>query len=488
MTQPYGQVDRTTTGAGPDPIVIQGGMGVAVSSWALARAVATTGQLGVVSGTALDVVVAHRLQDGDPGGHVRRALAHFPVPRMVEPVLARYYRAEGRAGAPYAPVPKPSVRPSPRAVELAVVAAFAEVWLAKEGHDGVVGINLLEKIQMATPPVLYGAMLAGVDYVLMGAGIPSEIPALLDRLARHEPGRLTLTVDGATSDYAVGIDPEAVTGGGLPQLRRPRFLAVVSADVLAARLARDEVTRPDGFVVEGPSAGGHNAPPRARGALTEDGQSLFGPRDLADLERVARVGLPFWLAGGRGTPEGVAAARAAGAAGVQVGTLFALSAESGLDGALRGAALERLAEGRLEVRTDPLASPTGFPFKVATLPGTLSDPALVAERVRLCDGGYLRTPVEQGPGRLGYRCPAEPVDVYVRKGGRVEDTVGRVCLCNALMSAVGLGQDRPTGYHEPPLVTLGTDLDGPARLLRSHPEGWSAAQAVSFLLGAPAVG
>lgn len=488
MTEPHGRIDRTPPGAGPEPTVIQGGMGVAVSSWRLARAVARTGQLGVVSGTALDVVLAHRLQDGDPGGHVRRALAHFPVPRLAEPVLDRYYREDGRGGAPYAPVPKPSVRPSPRAVELAVVAAFAEVWLAKEGHDGVVGINLLEKIQMATPPVLYGAMLAGVDHVLMGAGIPSEIPALLNRLARHEPARLTLAVDGATSAYTVGIDPEAVTGGGLPELRRPQFLAVVSADVLAARLARDEVTRPDGFVVEGPSAGGHNAPPRARGALTDDGQSLFGPRDLADLERVARVGLPFWLAGGRGTPEAVAAARSAGAVGVQVGTLFALSAESGLDVALRREALDRLAEGRLRVRTEPLASPTGFPFKVADLPGTLADPALLAERVRVCDGGYLRSPVEQGPGRLGYRCAAEPVDVYVRKGGHAEDAVGRVCLCNALMAAVGLGQDRPSGYHEPPLVTLGADLDGPARLLRRHPQGWSAAEAVAFLLEDSAVG
>jgi NAD(P)H-dependent flavin oxidoreductase YrpB (nitropropane dioxygenase family) len=462
-------------------------MGVAVSSWRLARSVAQAGQLGVVSGTAVDVVVAHRLQDGDEGGHVRRALAHFPVPRMAEQVLGRYYRPAGRgAGEPYAPVPKPSRRPGARAVELAVVAAFAEVWLAREGHDGAVGINFLEKIQMATPGAAYGALLAGVEYVLMGAGIPSEIPALLDALARHEPARLTLHVEGATTAYEVGLDPEALTGGGLPELRRPRFLAVVSADVLAARLAREEVTRPDGFVVEGPSAGGHNAPPRARGSLTDDGQSLFGPRDVADLARVARVGLPFWLAGGCGTAEALAAARAAGAAGVQVGSLFALCTESGLEAGLRRAALDRLADGRLEVRTDPLASPTGFPFKVATLPGTLSDPALAARRVRLCDGGYLRTPVEHAPGRVGYRCPAEPVDTYVRKGGHAQDALGRVCLCNALMSSVGLGQVRPTGYHEPPLVTLGSDLDGPARMVRTHPDGWSAADAVEFLLAAPA--
>lgn len=36
------------------PKIIQGGMGVGVSNWRLANAVSKLGQLGVVSGTALD--------------------------------------------------------------------------------------------------------------------------------------------------------------------------------------------------------------------------------------------------------------------------------------------------------------------------------------------------------------------------------------------------------------------------------------------------
>ncbi len=36
------------------PVVIQGGMGVGISGWRLARTVAMTGQLGVVSGVAQD--------------------------------------------------------------------------------------------------------------------------------------------------------------------------------------------------------------------------------------------------------------------------------------------------------------------------------------------------------------------------------------------------------------------------------------------------
>jgi NAD(P)H-dependent flavin oxidoreductase YrpB (nitropropane dioxygenase family) len=467
------------------PVVIQGGMGVAVSSWPLARAVSRTGQLGVVSGTALDVVLARRLQDGDQGGDIRRALEHFPVAEVAERVLTRYFRAQGRpAGRPYIPVPRLRLRPRVADQQLSMVANFAEVWLAKEGHDGLVGINFLEKVQMATPAAAYGAMLAGVDYVLMGAGIPTEIPQLLDRLARHEVGRLNVHVDGATTAYSTELEPATLTGKTLPSLKRPKFLAIVSAHVLAAYLAREDGTRPDGFIIEGPTAGGHNAPPRGRMTLDEAGQPVYGPRDLADLAQVAAIGLPFWLAGSAGTPDQVSNALAAGAAGVQVGTLFALSAESGLTATLRHELLSQLNGGTLQIRTDALASPTGFPFKVASIPGTLSEASVYAERPRLCDLGYLRVPYEGKDGRVGYRCAGEPIQSYVHKGGAAQDTVGRKCLCNSLTANVDLGQTRRDGYTEAPLVTLGADLDGAHQLLKRHPGGWSASDAVAWLLGA----
>ncbi len=104
------------------PLVIQGGMGVAVSSWRLASAVARTGQLGVVSGTALDTVLARRLQDGDPDGSARRALAAFPVPAIADRALARYFRDGGRPpGAPYTPSPRLALRQNRKAQELAVL-------------------------------------------------------------------------------------------------------------------------------------------------------------------------------------------------------------------------------------------------------------------------------------------------------------------------------------------------------------------------------
>jgi NAD(P)H-dependent flavin oxidoreductase YrpB (nitropropane dioxygenase family) len=217
----------------------------------------------------------------------------------------------------------------------------------------------------------------------------------------------------------------------------------------------------------------------------ERGQPVFGARDQADIGKVAAAGLPFWLAGSLGTPEAVRAATAAGATGVQVGTVFALSTDSGLTPELRERLLTSLRAGDLEVLTDGDASPTGFPFKVAQLDGTLSDPALRDVRPRLCDLGYLRSPYLKDDGRVGYRCPAEPVDMFVRKGGSADETAGRVCLCNALSADVGLGQARPDGPPERALVTLGDDLTGAGRLAELHPDGWSADQVLDWLL-APA--
>ncbi len=465
------------------PVVIQGGMGVNVSAWPLARAVSKQGQLGVVSGTALDAVLARGLQDGDEGGHLRRALAAFPDQEMVERALGKYFIEGGKApGTPYRPNPTLTIKPSRGSIEMSVLGNFAHVWLAKEGHDGLSGLNFLEKVQMATPSAALGAMVAGVDYVLMGAGIPREIPQLLTDFAAGRPGTLTIDVTDATRTHTSTIDPIDVLGAHLPVLARPKFLAIISLHSLAGYLHRDESIRPDGFVVEGPTAGGHSAPPRGKLTLDDDGQPVYSQRDLADLAAIAKLGLPFWLAGAYATPERVAEALEVGAAGVQIGTLFALCNESGITADLRGQLLTDLAAGTLVVRNDPLASPTGFPFKVASLPGTLSEPAEYAARPRLGDRAYLREPFERADGSVGYRCSAEPVDAYIKKGGSLEATLGRKCLCNALMADVGMGQTRRDGYQEAPAVTLGQDLDGARRLLEAHPDGWGATQAVEFLL------
>src|SRR5216684_8056083 len=116
----------------------------------------------------------------------------------------------------------------------------------------------------------------------------------------------------------------------LPPLRRPQFLAIVSSHTLAAAILKRANGKVDGFVVEENAAGGHNAPPRGKLQLNSLGEPIYGERDQVDLEKMRVLGLPFWLAGGYGSPEKLRVAFEAGAAGVQVGTAFAFCAESAL--------------------------------------------------------------------------------------------------------------------------------------------------------------
>jgi NAD(P)H-dependent flavin oxidoreductase YrpB (nitropropane dioxygenase family) len=235
----------------------------------------------------------------------------------------------------------------------------------------------------------------------------------------------------------------------------------------------------DGFVVEGATSGGHNAPPRGAMRLNERGEPLYGERDAVDLEAMHALGVPFWLAGGFGTPEGLREARRLGAAGIQVGTAFAYSEESGLSDQIKQQVLGDVAGGRAGVFTDPRASPTGFPFKLVEAPSVAQQDA---DRERICDLGYLRSAARRADGRLVYRCAAAPVADFVSAGGTVEETVGRRCLCNGLLSAVGLGQTREDGTVEAPLVTSGECVTQLAAVAKGR-TSYTARDVLSFLLG-----
>lgn len=217
-------------------------MGVAVSNWRLAKAVSEQGQLGVVSGTSLAMVQARLLQRGDPGGHLRRTFDQFPWPDVAERVWERYY-VEGRISpaTPFRAGPMPSMKPSKWFLELTVLGNFAEGFWAKENHDRQVGINFLEKLQLPTLPSIYGAMLAGVDTVLMGAGIPRSIPGVLDELARNEAVEMLIDIEGMAPGNpaaAMRFDPRESSPGPRPEVRRPKFFAIISSATLAITLAR----------------------------------------------------------------------------------------------------------------------------------------------------------------------------------------------------------------------------------------------------------
>ncbi|MBP6510248.1 MAG: nitronate monooxygenase [Candidatus Kapabacteria bacterium] len=471
------------------PKIIQGGMGVGVSDWRLARAVSTEGELGVVSGTALNSVIVRRLQNGDPGGHIRRALAHFVDPGVASEILASYFVEGGIApGERFKRSPVPSVTPTRTLQRLNIASGFVEVWLAKEGHDGIVGINFLEKLQTSNLAATYGAMLAGVDYVLMGAGVPREIPGVLDRFSLHENASIKITLSGPSgnADVSTTVSPrESLDVLPTQPLKRPAFLAIISSSTLASHLVKKSTGSVEGFVIEGVLAGGHNAPPRGPMKLNERGEPIYGEKDHADLEEIRELGLPFWLAGSYGSPEKLTEAIERGAAGIQVGTAFAFCEESGVAPHLREAVISRILSQQVvegsAVFTDPNASPTGFPFKVVQLPGTQSERSVYEDRPRKCDLGYLRQIAVREDGAIVYLCASEPVEDYVRKGGKVEDTVDRKCLCNALLANVGLGQAQEDGYQESPLLTAGDDLVQVGQFLRSGQTSYQARDVLSHL-------
>ncbi len=468
-----------------EPVLIQGGMGIGVSNWQLAKAVSVRGQLGVVSGTAMDTILVRRLQDGDLQGHMRRALKQLPLPHIADELIDKYYIPGGKkADEPYRLLPMHKYEASLQQLNYIVAANFVEVYLAKEGHNGVVGINYLEKIQIPTLPSLYGAMLANVDYVLMGAGIPKSIPGILDDLAMHKAVSLKLNLDDAMPDdnYRLTFDPKLVNPEAIGQLKRPKFLAIISSHVLATTLAKKSTGHVDGFVIENHTAGGHNAPPRGTLNLDAKGNPLYGEKDEANLEEVKKLNLPFWLAGSFNTPQKLNEALALGASGIQVGTPFAFCEESGFEDEVKRTIIEKAVNGNVEVCTDALASPTNFPFKVVQMEDSLSDDAVYQNRQRLCDLGYLRKAYKKADGSVGLRCPGEPVDNYLKKDGDIADTVGRKCICNALLADVGLGQVRPDGYEEQHLVTSGDELLSIARYVKGKKYSYKASDVVDYLL------
>ena len=467
------------------PTIIQGGMGAGVSNWRLAQTVARLGQLGVVSGTALDQILARRLQDGDHGGHMRHGLDHFPIPGMAERILQTYYIPGGKPERQSYKNPPMHTKDSCRELqELCIVANFVEVFLAREGHQNPVGINYLEKIQMPHLPSIYGAMLAGVGYILMGAGIPVRIPGVLDRFAQHELATYPLQVAGAQEgdNATMTFTPREFTECELPPLPRPYFLAIIASNVLAVTLVRKANGKVDGFVVEGHIAGGHNAPPRGKLQLDKAGEAIYGERDKVDLEKIRELGLPFWLAGGYGTPEKLREAVAAGATGVQVGTPFAFCNESGLRDDYKRTLLDKSISGKARVFTDSVASPTNFPFKAVQLEDSNSEQEVYLARPRICDLGYLREAYRTAQGTLDYRCSAEPVSIYVSKEGKVENTLGRKCLCNSLMANINHPQVRIGKLIEKGLVTAGNDLTGIGRFLAPDASTYSAADVIRKLL------
>lgn len=447
--------------------IIQGGMGIAASGWKLAKAFAgIMGCMGVVSGTAIADVFIRRLADGDPSGDLRRALRHFPYQHLVTPILKRFFIEGGKGDKPYPHIPQFSGVENPLLISVTMLANFCEVWLAKEGHDGIIGINYLEKVQPPHIWSLFGAMLADVDVVLMGAGIPLQIPDILDALSEWKVAQYRLAVEKRSdgrkgSTHSIVFDPNSILleTDERVSLKKPLFFPIISLHNLGELMEKKTDGRIDGYVVEAASktagvitmpAGGHNAPPRRSKKFNKNCEPVYDKHDLPDMKRLRALGKPFWLAGYYASREKLKWARKQGACGVQIGTIASYCRESGFPLSLKRKLWRRAWDGKLVVTTS-LGSPTGYPFKVAALERTLSHWSTRAKWKKECTLGYLRVFYERTDGTLGSRCSAEPVTKFVRKGGLSQEAQGKVCLCRSLMATIGLNPD------DAPIITSGDD-------------------------------
>jgi len=295
--------------------------------------------------------------------------------------------------------------------------------------------------------------------------------------------------------FSLLFDPQQVAGGKFAarELATPAFLAIASLEGLAQTLADTESTAPDGFIIEHHNAGGHNANPL--GPLTKDslGQPVYGANDEPDIAAIRAIGKPFWMAGDYASKPKLEEALTAGATGVQVGTLFALSEESGMKPEYRSAIFAALRDGVDDANLvhTTTYSPTGFSFKVAQIPDTLSDNEVYADRRRICDIGMLQQvgfgkPDEHGERTLFRRCPAGPINSFLKNRGLQRHTDERRCLCNGLLACVGLGQVhevRGERAEEPAIVTVGNHLDGVRRLSCQGQTHYHVEDVVADILG-----
>ena len=393
------------------------------------------------------------------------ALEDFPFREVAQRVINEY------GGKPSKGIPVFSVNPSRALSELTICANYAFVKMAKNGHSNPISINYLEKIAMPHLLAIFGAMLAGVDFITMGAGIPDQIPAVISAYATGNPATYKIPVVGERERYEIRFNPAEFFGCAIPPLKKPGFIPIVSSNVLGEilkkRLPPGSI---QGAVIEKDTAGGHNAPPRNKIA--------YGPDDEVDFLRFTKLELPFWIAGSYASPENLALAESVGANGIQAGSIFALSRESGMRSDIREEIIRQAFNGTLKIRTDMRISPTGFPFKVVELAETISDKTTYDSRDRICDKGALVVLYRKPDGSIGYRCPSEPIDAYLRKGGKIEDTVGRGCICNGLLVKAEM---QLPGEKEPGVATLGDDTRFIRHLVTGPEDSYSAVDALNYL-------
>lgn len=325
--------------------IIQGGMGVGVSLYPLAKAVAREGGLGIVSSACIDRLLSKR---------------------------------NGKKLNTYE-------------------AVYEEISLSKI-QNGFAGINIMAALVRDYNDSVKGALDAGADVIISGAGLPLNLPAI-------QPPKDTALVPIVSSARALEIICKKWEKLGY---------------------------RPDAVVLEGPLAGGHLGFRIDQVELESNKlENLLPPVK----EMAIKCGdFPVIVAGGIYTHEDIVQFMSMGADGVQMGTRFLATEESSASDDYKRAVLQAREED-IVVAHRP-GSPCGLPFRVIK-----QSPMYVSSLKQLrkpkCDKGYVLMKDPEGKFSL---CPAK------------QDNEKYFCICNGLLSSGGYNTDK-----EEELFTVGSN-------------------------------
>ena len=240
--------------------IVQGGMGVGVSAHGLAGSVARAGAVGTIASVDL------RHHHADLTAEAQRCRDRDALHRLNLIALDREVRAA----------------------------------LAAAGGQGLIAVNVMKAVD-AYPDHVRQACASGAHAIVMGAGLPLDLPEL-----------------------AAGYPDVAL----IPILSDARGVAVVLKKWMRQKPSG---RLPDAIVIEHPRyAGGHLGAPDANDladARFDFARVLPEIFEVFDALGIARGQIPVIVAGGINSHEKLRAALAAGASAVQVGTAFAVTAE-----------------------------------------------------------------------------------------------------------------------------------------------------------------
>lgn len=331
-------------------------MGVGISLFPLASAVSREGGLGIISSAGLDRIVSKR---------------------------------KGKRVNSYE-------------------AAFEEVSFAREAGGKHVGMNIMVALARDYRESVKGAIDAGADVIISGAGLPLDLPLI-------HPSKDTALI---------------------PIVSSARALEIV------CRKWEKAGRRPDAAVLEGPLAGGHLG---FRIEELDKGSNrlenlLPAVKDIA----LKHGDFPVIVAGGIYSHSDIARFLRMGASGVQMGTRFLATVESGASHEYKQAVVDAKEEDIIVAQSP--GSPCGLPFRVIR-----QSPMFVSALKRLrapkCDKGYV---LQKDPSGKFTRCAAK------------QDNGDYFCICNGLLSSAGYDP------VEEPLFTAGTNACRIDKILSVH--------------------